>query len=111
MPAPVISLMPEEELFGEPGEPDVSGALVDTGAPYDVAKVFVEDRFTADGAQTLHHHKGGFHQWGGTAYAALEDEAIRAKLYHFLDRCETAGRKNGETKPVKPNAALVRNVA
>src|SRR5262245_1560985 len=87
-----------------------TNALIDTGAPYDIARLFLDHHFTTQNARTLHHHKGSFYHWYGASYTALRDEAVQAKLYLFLDNCETR-TWNGETNPVKPNAALVRNVA
>jgi putative DNA primase/helicase len=99
--------LPEEEDDAPPNEP----VLIATSAPYDTAKLFLGHLFTAENTRTLHHHKGGFYCWSGTAFAALGDEAVRAGLYQFLDSCETAGRKNSGTKPVKPTRSLVGNVA
>ena len=103
-PAVAFSVMPEEELF-------VGPLLIDAGAPYDVAKLFVEHRFTADDTRTLHYHRGGFYRWSGTAYAGLGDDAARSALYDFLNGCETTDKKTGDKKPVKPNRNLIGNVS
>jgi putative DNA primase/helicase len=103
---------PEEEAIADVEEAPLDDpVLIATAAPYDTARLFLNHHFTAENTRTLHHHKGAFYRWSRVAYDTLGDDAIRARLYQFLDNCETAGRKNGETKPVKPNAALVRNVA
>jgi len=93
--------MPEEELF--------TRILIEIGAPYDTARLFLDHHFTDLKGRTLHHHKGAFYDWDGTAYAQLGDETTKAQLYQFLDNCE-ASKKKGTPTPVKPNATMVRNV-
>jgi putative DNA primase/helicase len=87
------------------GEASAGSIIIDDRAPYATAKLFAERYFRAAGARTLYHHRGAFYRWAGAAYAEVPDDALRAQLYPFLDRCIGAKRK-----PVKPNAALVRNV-
>lgn len=78
---------------------------IDTAAPYTTAKLFAEPDFSSSSSPTLHHHRGAFYHWTGTAYAELADAELRARLYQFLDGCTAAA-----DKPVKPNAAMVGNV-
>jgi putative DNA primase/helicase len=92
----------------KPNGDAAAGAItIDPKAPYATAKLFLERTFVGTSGRTLHHHRGSFYRWAGTAYAEAPNEALRAQLYRFLDHCIGAGPK---PKPVKPNAAMVGNV-
>jgi putative DNA primase/helicase len=80
--------------------------IIDHAAPYQTAKTFLELQFMRDGASTLHHHRGIFYRWNGTAYAESADADLTALGYEFLDSAKTRAG-NGELKPVKPNAKTV----
>jgi putative DNA primase/helicase len=86
-----------------------SAIVIDIGAPYTTAKLFLGRVFTADEPRTLHHHRGYFYRWSGAAYTEVGEPELRSQLYAFLDECVTS-RKKGELRPVKPNAAMVTNV-
>jgi putative DNA primase/helicase len=85
---------------------DTGALVIDLKAPYSTAKVFVERHCRVGDARTLHHHRGGFYRWGGAAFAEISDDSLRAQLYSFLDCCIQGPKGN----PVKPNAAMIRNV-
>ena len=80
---------------------------IDPKAPYDTAKLMVQAQFTDREAQIVHRHRGGFHLWNGTAYPEIEDAAMRAAAYGFLDRCFVS-TKQGE--PVQPNSSKVNQL-
>jgi putative DNA primase/helicase len=86
-----------------------SALVIDTGAPYTTAKLFLNRFFTEDEKRTLHHHRGAFYRWDGSAYPDIVEEELRSRLYAFLDQCFTRDPK-GESRPVKPGAAMVTNV-
>jgi putative DNA primase/helicase len=85
------------------------GLVVEVGAPYDIARIFLTHQFTTGGDRTLHHHRGEFFKWTGTAYSAVGHDFIRSALYEFLDTCLTNGKKR--PKPLKPTRTTVSNVA
>ena len=51
--------MPEEELFTAAMLIDLPGRLLD------VAKLFINQNFTAEALRTLHYHKSEFYRWSG----------------------------------------------
>ena len=52
---------------------------------------------------------GRFFEWSGCAWPEVDEAGLRARLYAFLDRCQSKTAK-GELKPVKPNAQMVAAV-
>jgi hypothetical protein len=89
------------------GEAGGEAITIDSRAPYATAKLFLERNFVGTGGRTLHHHRSAFYRWAGTAYAEAPNEALRARLYEFLNGCTGSGKK---PRPVKPNASMVGNV-
>lgn len=79
--------------------------IVNPAAPYKVAQTFVAIHFKDE----LHRYRGEFFCWSGRAYTAFADEAVRSRLYSFLDNCRY--RLKDELLPVNPKLALVTNVA
>jgi putative DNA primase/helicase len=97
----------EAEGLKPNGQGNNEQIIIDPGAPYAVAKLFARRYCDSEGTRTLHHHRGSFYRWTGTAYAELTDEALRARLYAFLENCVGGGRK---PKRVKPNKGMINNV-
>jgi putative DNA primase/helicase len=83
--------------------------VIDTKAPYSVAKLFLDKFVTRVDARTLHHHRGAFYKWNGRAYLEKLDGELRSEIYPFLDQSFVQDQK-GKLKPVKPNASMVTNV-
>ena len=96
-------------LAGETKPHPSSAIVIDTGAPYATAKLFLNRVLTADEKRTLNHHRGAFYRWNGAAYPETVEAELRSHLYAFLDQCFTRDLKGG-LQPVKPNAAMVTNV-
>jgi putative DNA primase/helicase len=84
------------------------GFRIDPSDPYAVALAFLIAELYAHGQRTLHHHRGVFYAWNGSAYLEITKDEVRSWLYAFLDRC-IAGAEQGQK--VKPNTALVNNVS
>jgi putative DNA primase/helicase len=87
---------------------------IKAGEPYATAKRLRELRYGADGLPTLHHHRGGFFAWNGSAYPEIDAGEVRARAYEFLDECvvRVKDEDTGEWKqtPVKPNTNMVNNL-
>jgi putative DNA primase/helicase len=81
-----------------------AAGVIDVRAPYDNARLF-----QAGLATPLHYHRGAFYEWDGCAWPEADEAALRAKLYSFLDECQTKAG-NGRLCPVKPNAQMVGSV-
>jgi len=89
--------------------PITKPCVIDTKAPYSVAKLFLDKFVTRVDARTLHHHRGAFYKWNGRAYLEKADGELRSEIYPFLDQ-SFAEDKKGALQPVKPNASMVTNV-
>ena len=96
-------------LEGETNPHPSSAIVIDTGAPYASAKLFLDRVFAANEKRMLHHHRGGFYRWTGIAYPEITEAELRSQLYAFLDQCFTRDLKGG-LRPVKPNAGMVTNI-
>ena len=81
--------------------------LIDPSAPYEVARLFLGAAYYSGSQRTLHHHRGTYYAWNGSAYLEISLDELRSKIYEFLDICWT-GLGNGEK--IKPNSALVNSV-
>ena len=100
-----------EDYLEREGTPKPNGedALVlDPADPLPSARRFLKDNFTRLETPTLHHHKGVFYAWNGTAYYELDDPTLRGRIWTFL---EQAKRKvEDRLEPFKPTVPKVTNV-
>ena len=78
--------------------------VIDIRAPYDTARLFQGSLATP-----LRYHRGSFYEWDGCAWAEADEAALRARLYSFLDLCQSK-TGTGRLCPVKPNAQMVGSV-
>ena len=82
----------------------LTAGVIDLRAPYDTARVFQRGL-----AVPLRHHRGGFFEWSGCAWLEVDEAGLRARLYAFLDQCQSKNAQ-GELFSVKPNALRVAAV-
>jgi putative DNA primase/helicase len=78
--------------------------FISTRAHYDTAELFLESLATP-----LWRHRGDFYEWAGPSWPKVDEDKLRARLYPFLDGCQTKA-KDGKPRPVKPNAPMVSGV-
>ena len=78
--------------------------VISLRAPYDTARVFQRGL-----SVPLRYHRGGFFEWSGCAWLQVDEAGLRARLYAFLDQCQSKTAK-GKLKPVKPNVQMVAAV-
>ena len=78
--------------------------VISLRAPYDTARLFQRGLATP-----LRHHRGGFFEWSGCAWPEADEAMLRARLYAFLDQCQSKTAK-GALMPVKPTAQMVGGV-
>jgi hypothetical protein len=64
----------------------IKSCVIDTKAPYSVAKLFLDKFVTRVDARTLHHHHGAFYKWNGRAYLEKLDGELRSEINPFLDQ-------------------------
>jgi len=96
-----------ERAREEVGEVEDDGPILDPGDPLPSARLYV-----ALAAPNLLRYNGDWLDYGGAAYAEIEPEIIKARLFVFLERAqrlEYQGKK-WETVPFKPTGAKVNEV-
>ena len=72
-----------------------AASVINPRAHYDVARLFQNGLATP-----LRCHRGGFYEWDGRAWPEVDEAALRARLYSFLDECQ-ARTKTGGVCPVE----------
>jgi putative DNA primase/helicase len=91
-------------------EPRHTGLILDPTDPMRSARKLVATAFSsADGARTLHRHRGAFWSWTGSYYRLDDDETIRAQIWAFLESALVAHPKTEISRPpaFRPNRARV----
>lgn len=69
-----------------------------------IAKRFIDDQYMVGDAVTLKAYHGGWCTWNGHCYEDLQLDALRGKLYEFLDGknfLQTDGKGNDKVVPYK----------
>ncbi len=72
---------------------------IDIGAPYETARRFLFEHYRLNGGPTLRWWRGEWRKWVGTHYAEMEEDALRAGIYEFLDKANS-GKFDPEPKHV-----------
>ena len=86
------------------GAPRAVSRIISLKAPYDTARLFQRSLATP-----LRHHRGSFFEWNGCAWPEADEAMLRARLYAFLDNCQSKDAKGG-LHPVKPNNRRVSEI-
>lgn len=83
--------------------------VLDPRDPLRIAREFVGEHYTTrHGKRVLRDWRGELVAWTGTHYRTVEDAALRAELYAFLEDAERPVQDG--TKPFKPTTTVVNNV-
>ena len=94
--------------------PEIDDLILDPGNPLLSARTYVAQHHTVDDVPALVHHGGLFYAYDGHAYEDLEDAAIRARLYAFLDDAQRWTEPRGDTAPkrvaFKPTKQKIENI-
>lgn len=79
--------------------------ILDAKAPLQSAHIYLNET-KQDESPTLCHWRGRFYRWNGAAWRPVDDDAIRAAIYAFL---EEAKKLDGKDRPVpfNPNSRRV----
>jgi len=88
-----------------PGDPRT---FIDPKAPYDVAKVYIEQGHMIGQTETLHYWRGDWYIWNGIHYMAIDEDRVRSELYRWLSTTWNIVKQMDE--PVQPNMKLVAEV-
>lgn len=81
---PPAKIDPPKPPVKVPPPLDGAAAVVNTSAEYEVARRFLQDRYSDGKILTLRWWGGEWRCWTGTHYAEIEKDALRAKLYEWL---------------------------
>jgi hypothetical protein len=100
----------DDTAQGSTQEPPV----VSYNSPLHTAAAFIEHRFTtAQGKRTLIRYRGDWYAWTGTHYRPVSSEALKGRMYHFLNSAKVRTKgDDGEwiTKPFTPDQRQVNKV-
>lgn len=89
-------------LIAQQGEPGTTG--VNPKDPYQAARNWLEQEFTANGLRYLHYWQGDFWSFRSSKYKILSSEDMRAQAYSHLAACVDP---NGS--PLQVKKALIDN--
>jgi len=101
-PEPAPGPSPHEDA--EPHHVTDPPLVLDPSDPMPSARRFVEQFHTIDDFLGLRHQGGVFYQYRTTAYHEVDEAAVRARLYHWLEGAQAQGG------PFKPTDRKVDNV-
>ena len=89
---------------------DAAPLVLSPADPLPSARAIVAARYTSGGRRTIHAHSSQFYVWTGTHYTVLDDAAVRATAYGFLEKAMRRGPKEGMLLPFQPTSTKVSNV-
>lgn len=89
-------------------DPEAAPLILDPRQPYLAADEFIRRRYVQQGTRTLLFHQGEFLAWDGTAYAAVDQQTMRSKVYEFQDGARRLTKD--EPAPFQPNSKTVSEV-
>jgi putative DNA primase/helicase len=110
----LAAVMEPEDMANDP--PADEPVILDPSDPMPTARRFVERFHIVSEYRALQHHAGAFFQYCPSAnvYAEVEEAAIRAQLYNYLESAKRLSKPKGESKeqesvPFKPTKSKVEN--
>jgi len=104
----IIEEFPPEAKPHKPPESLSDRLVLPTDDPLPCARMFVEHKFTTEGAVGLQYYRGGFYRWVRTHYVETDEQEVRSKLYEFLKDALTI--RKGAYEPFKPTPAKVNSI-
>ena len=108
-PHSASDVLAEFPAVTRPHTPSRSGRIVlPEGVPTTAAEIFVQSEFVQGGHRSLHFYRGSFYHWCSTHYTTVEYNAIRARLYAFLDKACTT--KDERLVPFNPTTTKVNQI-
>ncbi len=73
--------------------------ILDPGAPLATARRLIADHYEFDGQRIIHCWRGDIRVYSGTHYPVLEGDAIRARVYAYLEAAHRPS-KEGQLEPL-----------
>ncbi len=99
--------MPRTAIEAAATEPRRS-LILDRRDPMPSARALIADSYTIGNIVTMHHYRGGFYSWNGACYEHVDQDAVNAEIWRFLEWSLHATKE--ETKPFQPTRARVGDV-
>lgn len=82
--------------------------ILDRRDPMPSARALIADSYTVGNIVTMRHYRGGFYSWSGACYAHVDQDAVNAEIWRFLEWSLHATEEG--TKPFQPTRARVGDV-
>ena len=77
--------------------------ILDPSQPLQSARELIAHRFTVDGIRTIHHWRGQYFLWEGSAYRPADDDEMASAIWSFCDKARRAVGKKNSLVPFAPN--------
>jgi putative DNA primase/helicase len=91
-------------LFATAKSAEAGGAIIlNRGEPYDIAKEFVQRKYSKHGALGLYYKGEQFWKFNGGFYEELEFDVLSAEVYGFMNAAKCYYRDNPVSMIVKPD--------
>lgn len=103
--------VPDQHAANAPDHRDRGAAGNEVPSPNNpmaVARYIVDDHHRHEDGLTLTFWRGDFYRWTGSAWLAVEGDAVRADLYHALEHAVYLGKDDLE--PWAPNRRKIADV-
>lgn len=82
--------------------------ILDRRDPMSSARALIADKYTTGEIVTIRHYRGGFYSWTGAYYGHIDQDAVNAEIWRFLEWSLHATEEG--TKPFQPNRSRVGDV-
>lgn len=105
----ILAEFPPEAEAHRPSISRKGAIVLPAGRPVEQARIFLQHRFSHEGAICLHFYRGGFYEWDSSSYKEREEKYIRSELYGFLDKAVVPSDK-GAMVPFNPTRAKVGEI-
>ncbi|MBI1204786.1 MAG: NTP-binding protein [Rhodopseudomonas sp.] len=107
-PAGPSKPVPRQVIEADAMEPRRS-IVLDRRDPMRSARALIVDRYTTDESLTVRHYRGGFYSWTGSYYQHIDQDAVSAEIWRFLDWA--LHETDQGMKPFQPNRSRAGDVS
>ena len=101
---------PNGRVAGAASGDGADSLILNPGAPLCIARKFLEERYSVDDLHTFHHHNEDFYAWNGKCYQRIDEAAVRAQIYLYLEGATKWDAKAKELVPFDPTTRKVNDV-
>lgn len=82
--------------------------ILDRRDPLPSARSLIANRYSSGAMRTLQHYRGVFHHWNGSCYQHIDNDAVDADIWSFLEWA--LHKTETDLKPFQPNRSRVGDV-